>query len=226
MITKEFLQLEYIDKNRTAADIAKEISLSDTQVRYWVHKHGLQIHPRGGTSKTKSLVDRQFDKLKVLHQVKGNGTSAVWRCECKCGNFTNVTSGCLRRREIKSCGKCPRDITIQGQSKLEAYGGLSGQHFGSIKNNAKKRNLQFDITREYLWKLFLSQNGICRLSGRYIVLSYDTSIKTASLDRIDSSLGYIEGNVQWVHVDFNLMKSNYTQSEFIQMCKEVANNHE
>ena len=45
---------------------------------------------------------------------------------------------------------------------------------------------------------------------------------TASLDRIDSSKGYVKGNVQWVHKDINKMKTDFEQSIFIKLCKSVA----
>lgn len=45
---------------------------------------------------------------------------------------------------------------------------------------------------------------------------------TASLDRIDSSKGYIEGNVQWIHKELQHMKRNLEDSEFIRICEEVA----
>jgi hypothetical protein len=45
------------------------------------------------------------------------------------------------------------------------------------------------------------------------------------LDRVDSSKGYIEGNVQWVHKTINLMKQSFNQKEFIHFCKLVANNN-
>ena len=38
---------------------------------------------------------------------------------------------------------------------------------------------------------------------------------TASLDRIDSSKGYIKGNVQWVHKNINYMKQEMTNEEFL-----------
>jgi hypothetical protein len=44
----------------------------------------------------------------------------------------------------------------------------------------------------------------------------------ASLDRIDSSKGYIDGNVQWVHKEVNEMKMQATQNEFIEYCNLVA----
>ena len=48
---------------------------------------------------------------------------------------------------------------------------------------------------------------------------------TASLDRIDSSKGYIKGNVQWVHKEFNKMKLDLLDKEFIDICKLVHKYH-
>ena len=45
---------------------------------------------------------------------------------------------------------------------------------------------------------------------------------TYSIDRIDSSKGYIVGNVQWIHKTINQMKWNSSQEEFIEFCKAVA----
>jgi archaellum component FlaC len=50
------------------------------------------------------------------------------------------------------------------------------------------------------------------------------TIQIESLDRIDSKLGYIEGNVQWLHKDVNYMKQEYSQEYYIDICKKVANN--
>lgn len=48
--------------------------------------------------------------------------------------------------------------------------------------------------------------------------------RTASLDRIDSSKGYLENNVQWVHKDINWMKQDYSHEEFLQYCKLIYEN--
>ena len=47
----------------------------------------------------------------------------------------------------------------------------------------------------------------------------------ASLDRIDSSKGYIEGNVQWVHQNINMMKNKFDNQYFIEMCKLITKNN-
>jgi len=72
--------------------------------------------------------------------------------------------------------------------------------------------------------LFQKQNGKCALSGVEISLLKKSGVSTASLDRVDSSKGYIKGNVQWVHKDVNFMKYNFDESYFLDMCKKVVVN--
>lgn len=50
-----------------------------------------------------------------------------------------------------------------------------------------------------------------------------SSETTASLDRIVSTKGYVEGNVQWVCKMVNIMKNVYDQEDFINMCKKIGN---
>lgn len=54
------------------------------------------------------------------------------------------------------------------------------------------------------------------------VLAAEIFRVTFSLDRIDSKIGYIEGNVQWVHKMVNMCKQHYTQEEFLEMCVSIA----
>lgn len=133
---------------------------------------------------------------------------------CHCGEkyYTQVNS--VLKKDSTSCG-CSR----RGQNN-KLYKGchlLSGETWCFIKQNAKQRNIEFDITIEYAWELFEYQQRKCALSNIIITLS-PTGIdrvkkQTASLDRIDSSTGYIEGNVQWVHKHINRIKGVLTEDE-------------
>jgi hypothetical protein len=71
---------------------------------------------------------------------------------------------------------------------------------------------------QYLWDLYINQNKCCAITGDYI-----PSIMEASLDRIDSSKGYIEGNVQWVTKQANLSKHVMSMDELYEFCKKVLN---
>ena len=103
------------------------------------------------------------------------------------------------------------------------YEDISGQYFSHIKIGAKKRNLKFDLKIEDIWELYLKQNKKCVLSGVEISFDKIKGKTTASLDRIDSSKGYIIDNVQWVHKDINQMKSNRSVEDFCEWCKKVVN---
>lgn len=47
-----------------------------------------------------------------------------------------------------------------------------------------------------------------------------------SIDRIDSSMGYVKGNVQILSRKANMMKSNATQAELIQFAKSILEGYD
>lgn len=142
-------------------------------------------------------------------------------CECECGTVFISSSYKIKSGGIKSCGCGKKGIN---SICYKGYKGLSSVIWNGIKSNAQKRNYEFSITMEYAWNLLIKQNYKCALSGTDIKLkiSMNEERSTASLDRIDSKKGYVEGNVQWVHKDVNFMKQDFSQSEFINYCKLIA----
>jgi hypothetical protein len=81
--------------------------------------------------------------------------------------------------------------------------------------------LEVSIDIEYAWNLFLLQDRRCVLSGRTLIIESWPN-QTASLDRIDSTRGYVVGNVQWIHKDLQAMKMNFAQEEFVKICEEIV----
>ena len=85
-----------------------------------------------------------------------------------------------------------------------------------------------DFPIEYAWELYQKQQGKCALSKIPIVFglaNHRTSCTTASLDRIDSTIGYIKDNVQWVHKSINIMKCDLSSDIFIGFCHSVSDKH-
>lgn len=102
---------------------------------------------------------------------------------------------------------------------------LSLYYFRSIKRGADDRNLEFCITPKVVYSKFVEQGGRCALSGCPIFLNPklgDNHKQTASLDRIDSTKGYLLDNIQWVHKDINMLKRNFGEECFRSMCLAVA----
>ena len=111
--------------------------------------------------------------------------------------------------------------------RFTGYKEMQGAYLSNVKDKAKRRNLEFFVSYEYLWDIFIRQDRKCAYSGIEIFFSRDNiehinGDYTASIDRIDSSLGYIEGNVQWVHKRVNVMKGNMEEREFLDFCEAIT----
>lgn len=142
----------------------------------------------------------------------------------KTKNF-NIISKVLKSNGIKTQKYREERIKFKenGGIKYSGDGEISQSYLSRIKAQARSRGHQFLLSKEYIINLMHKQNYKCILSGVDIRLdSYSKdSSSTASLDRIDSSNGYIEGNVQWVHKDVNLIKWTNTDLELYYICKNV-----
>lgn len=183
--------------------------------------------------KAQDLTNKPFFNLTVQHRINETRNDRVlWQCICVCGTVTRYSTNHLTRKinPVKSCGCLKKRNGVQHKQWTGA-GEISGNfwynHVVRSANGAKGRNkLKLDVTKEYVWDLFLKQGRKCALSGIELILpkKWDDNSYTASLDRIDSSEGYTKENVQWVHKDINMMKRTYSQQHFVSMCKKVAEN--
>jgi hypothetical protein len=166
---------------------------------------------------------------KTVSEKKSGYTRKYAICDCLCGKtdvkkrFENVVTlrspscGCLSKNRPSMCG--------EGNPAFNGCGKFRGVHFTQIKRQAKRRKIEFAVTKEYLWELYKKQNGKCALSGMDIWFGriHYSLETTCSLDRRDSNKGYTEGNVQWTHKDINKLKHDFDESYFIKLCKQVAN---
>ena len=87
-------------------------------------------------------------------------------------------------------------------------------------------NKTYDINLEDLKKQWELQKGICPYSGVKLILKATKDpIYKASLDRIDSSKGYIIGNIQFVSQSINYMKNSMSHDDTLKLCKIIASNY-
>lgn len=155
----------------------------------------------------------------ILPSPKGGRKFLV---ECKCSRQSEVFLSKLRANKSTQCKVCQ----IEGQtgnknSSWKGCGELSATMWSRIIHNATSNDLKVSISMEYAYDLFLKQNKKCALSGQDLIFSL-VKEQTASLDRIDSSKGYVEGNVQWVHKEINSMKVNFDEQYFISLCDMIV----
>jgi hypothetical protein len=149
------------------------------------------------------------------------------KCECKnCGiEFEKPLSEIIRNEKLNRPNFCSRTCVGKNNSKnlglhLGDYNKIVGykrteDEFSKFRyhyRNAKKRNHDLGITMDDLKKQWELQKGKCFFSGVELKLSTHTKINNnpiyaASLDRIDSSKGYIPENIRWVSRAMNWMKN-------------------
>lgn len=156
----------------------------------------------------------------------GSMKERSYRVKCSCGEEKYVRITFLTGHRSTCCENCR---VSKGSKKI---GFLNYSVIRRAKEGAIARNIEWNVSDEYLANLLEKQKLKCALSGVDLCVSnYSIGSKrgraetTISLDRIDSTKGYIEGNVQWVHKSVNIMKSTLTQEQFINFCKLVAENN-
>lgn len=167
------------------------------------------------------LIGKQVGELTVLRIDGKKGVSTAFLCQCSCGNLTRRAGHDLKRTDktgYQSCG-CRKYLKGKENPNWSGCGDISGFFWSNVKFNAKHRNLKVSLTIEEAWELFLWQERRCALTGWE--LSFNNP-KTASLDRIDSSLNYTLDNVQWTHKEVNKIKWQLHEDRFVEICRAVA----
>lgn len=98
--------------------------------------------------------------------------------------------------------------------------------FRYILRNIRKRFKDVNIDLQYLKDLWDKQKGICPYTGIHMTLpTYKHNYNyftVASLDRIDSSKGYVKENLQYIVLPINLMKSTMSDIAVKQFLKQIS----
>lgn len=192
-------------------DLAKHLKKGYQNVTYKLRCLGL----RKGNG---DIIGRRFEALTVLAP---SSRRSYYTCRCVCGTEKDIFLGNLYK--MKSCG-----CLTNKRAGFTGHGQIWGKLWGSIRRMAKERRLEFAITIEYAWNLFLGQTRKCALTGMDIAFASASGGNdgTASLDRIDSSRGYVKDNVQWVHKDVNELKWDKSVPRLIELCRMVVSHHD
>lgn len=155
-------------------------------------------------------------KLTLVEFLERKNGKLRIKIKCDCGEYREIYSSDFGRNI--GCQKCAK-LSINNP-RYSGYEYIPGTFFKNIKENAKKRDIKFNISIEYINDLFEQQKFRCIYSN--VDIKFSKLETTASLDRIDSSKGYEIGNVQWVHKYINLMKNILTQEQFLNYCVLIS----
>jgi len=105
----------------------------------------------------------------------------------------------------------------------------------TIKNPDRRRKLlasanepiDFDVS--FLKELWESQDGKCPLTGAKMILRTHSNCSkslaspySASIDRIDNSLGYVKSNIRFICHMANIARNKFSDEQVIEFCRLVT----
>lgn len=145
----------------------------------------------------KILFSKELREYK--RQNKKHNNEAKFFCSKKCHNILLINNGA--KHLYKYC-KINYELYLKDKvliRVLDEYSLFRGFIRGA-KTRSKKNKYEFDLTLEYLKRLWEDQKGTCPLTGVELIMAKALGKEknkgpnpyNASLDRIDSSKGYIQ----------------------------------
>ena len=138
----------------------------------------------------------------------------------KCFRWVPLTQFRVNRKgrddeyRLTFCNKCGwKQRNRYLNANLDAY---LKDRFNTLKQHAKRRGWEFNLTLEQIETLFTKQGGLCAYTGEQMTMKKGRGLidETMSFDRFDSSKGYVAGNVLLCTKQSNVAKSNLPLDKF------------
>jgi len=115
----------------------------------------------------------------------------------------------------------------RNKTRLDQYSPFK-YSLNKARSRSKSRNEVTDLTLEYLKEIWENQKGLCSYTNIKMEMprsSQDEDIKKSptklSLDRINPSIGYIKGNVEFVCYCVNVMKNDFTKNQMVDFINQI-----
>ena len=180
------------------------------------------------TTCTKEI--KRKEKQKILLNSNGDLLCNTCKKYKNMNDFNRTKSFIDRFQREYSCKECnykrKQKANFESGENIPAF---IRKAFNSCKYRYSKsnKNLNFDITVEDIFNKIKEQNGNCAILG--IKMTYFRvrgKIHTnMSVDRIDSSKGYIKSNIQLTCHIANIMKMDLSMKDLIKYSKLIIKNN-
>lgn len=202
---------EFSFKNKT---LNKRSNICKTCHKQYRHEHYLR---------NKDKVKKQVKKYKnenkeylkekeaeLRRKKSGRNIESICKLD-GCKNTAYISKNDIKENRLRYCSmSCSSE-----DRKVDFF----KKTITAVNKRANTHGYENNLTKEYLEELYNKQGKKCAITNIPLVLHESNKRKhiyeAASLDRINSDEGYIEGNVQWVILGVNYMKSNNNEETLI-----------
>lgn len=124
---------------------------------------------------------------------------------------------------LKNNKSINKRISVYAKSYTPKFNRDIDSRLRNLCTKARGRSKEFNLIDTDLLDLWDKQNGRCAYT-KLPLLATANQFNTVSLDRVDSSKGYVVGNIQLVCAAINKMKQEYTEEMFLLFCLLVTQN--
>lgn len=231
------IDVNYVIENYgklTTHQIAKNLNATTDRIRRVLKMNGVVL--LGKSDLYKNIKENRFEYEDDLCKDYINGFSCAYLCK-KYKISNEKVKFLLERNNIhRDKGNANKLAWKNGIRKPRNCnkGGTENIHnalFGRWKSNAISRQYIFDVSIEYLQDILEKQNFKCGYTNIEMLCpkTYNekremtSSPYLISLDRIDSEIGYVEGNVHFVCVWVNKAKGAYSHEMFKELLAKFKN---
>lgn len=225
-LTQKLLSQEILVNKLTINQIAAKYNWSAPTVKKYLKKYKIK---HGRKDIRNSLTKEEFYNMYYVENISLQDIAK---------RFDTVYLGTLIK-QMRAWGYVVKTARTRKQELAKVSrkqhdhlcGGIISKIIGGIKSRCVNgRVIEFNITLDDIWNQFVKQNKKCAISGVEITFpktnkDYREYKWTASVDRIDSKLGYTPDNIQIVHKKINVIKFDMSTEELFTWCKIIASNN-
>ena len=139
-----------------------------------------------------------------------------------CGEVKLLSEFYGKRNDCKDCTK--KAVVKNRIGYVPLHERSIRSRLKNLCTKAKLRTKEFSLTPDDLCVVWDQQEGRCAYT-KLPLLATANQFNTVSLDRVDSSKGYVVNNIQLVCAAINKMKQEYAEDLFILLSHLVTQNN-
>jgi 5-methylcytosine-specific restriction endonuclease McrA len=184
-----------------------------------------------GKIQARDEIGKIYGRLTVVRQapkrIKKSGQSdphAYWICQCSCGNSAIVSGSSLRTGNSTSCG-CRRREAFKPKT-LPPGEAAANRAISVMMKNAANRGIDWLLTMESVRSIMAMNCHYCANPPSNISKAsrINGNFTYSGIDRVNSSVGYIESNVVPCCFKCNNAKSDIGVEEFKEWARQLYEN--
>jgi hypothetical protein len=204
------IEAEHLIKGRTFKDLGKSLKVPVFRIKHLATMHGIsrRTHKRRWTERERLLVIQRLQE-----GISIDGIAAEIR------RTPDVIASRCRTHHIPHGKRYPQVIAYENERRWGKYSleRALKQRLVSSLDRRDKHGFEHNIDLDYLRTLYHKQDGKCYYTGTELTFRPNESA-TLSLDRVDSTRGYVKGNLVFCTWEVNSMKQDMSMDRFIELC--------